>query len=131
MNSCRLRLVSVASSFFDHLHICETRQQLLCQSLWGLRFKSNRVGHALPQCDTIVGAVGRQIEHVTRVEHPRFFRFETSQNLQGRVVTQREVFLLADTPAPLAMHLQQKNIVAVKVWPNTAFVSRITDHDIV
>ena len=131
MLGCSLCLISVPSRFFDNIHVSETRQQLLRQSLRGLRFKSNRVGHAVPQRNAIMGALRGQIQHVARVEHPSFFCLELAQYFQGDVISQREVFLLADAPAALSMHLQQKNIVAVKVRPHATFVGRITDHDVI
>ena len=74
---------------------------------------------------------GRQIEHVSGFQHPFLVRRKSAQQLERRVVDQREVALRADPPAAPSESLQQEHVVGVEVRPHPAAGGRVADHQVV
>ena len=78
-----------------------------------------------------MGITRRQIQHVARLQNELFLWHKVSQNFQGYVGLQAQVFLAPNAPAPAAVRLQQKHVVAVKVGTDAAGVCGVADHQVV
>ena len=78
-----------------------------------------------------MGVSGRQVQHVTGLQIKGLFAFEVLQNFERCACLQGQVFLRADRPASPPLGLQQKHVVAVKVWAHAAAGRRVTDHHVI
>ena len=109
----------------------QTLQQLGCQLAAIGRAKTNGVRHTLTDCDAIVRITRRQVEHVARVEYEFFLGFKVRQDFERHIGHQAQVLLSSDTPMALAVGLQQKYVVTVKVRPDAAAIRGIAHHQVV
>ncbi|MPM74834.1 hypothetical protein SDC9_121823 [bioreactor metagenome] len=111
--------------------IGNAQQRLACQfvALW--RTKADGVRHALALGHAVMRPARRQVQHVAGLEHIFLFGHEVGQNLHRHAVDQRLIVLSPDAPAPLAVRLQQKHVIAVEVRAHAAAVASPTDHQIV
>ena len=109
----------------------QTLQHIAPQFGHGGRAKAHRIGHALAHRRAFMRIAGRQVKHVTGVEHHVPAGLELGQDFQRHARLQRQIFLRAIAPTPLSLGLHQKHIVAVKVRPHPTAVAGPTDHQIV
>jgi hypothetical protein len=61
--------------------------------------------------DPVVRDSGRQVQHVSGLEHPFLVRLEPAQDLQVQAGNERVVLLPGDPPAPPPAPLQQEHII--------------------
>ena len=93
--------------------------------------KTDRVRHAFALGHAVVRPARRQVEHVARLQHVFLLGLEISQNFQRQPFDQAQVLLPPDAPAPPAVRLQQKHVVAVEMRADAAAVAGVADHQIV
>ena len=70
-------------------------------------------------------------KHIARLQHPFLLGLEITQNFQRHIRLQRQILLPANAPAPLALRLQQKYVVAVKVRPDATAIGGKAHHQII
>ena len=109
----------------------QTLQHIAPQFGHGGGPKAHRIGHALAHRCAFVRIAGRQVKHVSGVEHHVPARLKFRQNFQRHARLQRQIFLRAVAPTPLSLGLHQKHVVAVKVRPHPTAIAGPTDHQIV
>ena len=95
------------------------------------RAKTDRAGHAFPHRHALMGVTGGQVQHVTRLQQVLLLRDEVGQDLQRLIRLKAEVLLSADAPASAPLQLQQKDIVAVKMRPDTTAVGGVAHHHVI
>ena len=93
--------------------------------------KTDRVRGAFSDGYSVVGPVGRQIEHVAGFQHPLLGGPEIGEDSQRRILHEATVALVADSPVTLACALQQEDIVVVEMRTDPAAVGRVADHQVV
>ena len=93
--------------------------------------KPNGASDALTIGHAVVGPTWGQIKHVACVQRHLLFGLEVGQYFQWHIGLQDGIFHAADLPAAFALHLQQKNVVRIKVRPHATAVAGIRHHQIV
>ncbi len=76
-------------------------------------------------------AVRRQVEHVSRGEHPFPACAKPTQYLQWCIFDQRQIPLPADFPAATTFALQQEYVITVEVRSYTAAWRCIANHQVI
>ena len=95
------------------------------------RAEPDRRGEALIDRDPVVRDVRRQVEHVARRELPFALGAAALEQLERCALDEREIALAAHAPEPRAGDLQQEDIVAVEMRPDSAARRGVAHHDIV
>src|SRR5271165_971627 len=102
-----------------------------CELLRRGRTETDRIGAAGVERNAVVGDRRRQVEHVTRLEHPVAVGPKAGENLKRQVRLEREIALPGNSPTAPARALEQEDIVGVDVRADTAARSGVADEQVV